>query len=50
VFVNDVAAEGVLVGLAPALDELERRPARAVEVVVEEREGQGLARLGGFQI
>jgi hypothetical protein len=42
VFVDDVAAVGVDVRLAPALDDLECRPARAVEQVVEEREGEGL--------
>jgi hypothetical protein len=30
----------MLVGGAPALDDLQRRPARAVEEVVEKREGK----------
>jgi hypothetical protein len=38
--VDNVAALGVLIGRTPALDDLQRRPARAVEMVVEEREGQ----------
>ena len=50
VLVDDIAAVGVLVGGAPALDDLQRRPARAVEVVVEEREGQCLPLPRGFQI
>ena len=40
VLVNNVTAIGVLIGGAPALDEFQRRPARAIEVVVEEREGK----------
>ena len=50
VLVDDVTTVGVLIGRAPALDELQCRPARAVEVVVEEREGDHLSLLAGFQI
>ena len=38
VFVDDVTTVRVFVGRPAALDDLLRRPARAVEVVVEERE------------
>jgi len=33
---DDVAPVGVLIGCPPALDDLQRRPALAVEEVVEE--------------
>jgi hypothetical protein len=38
--VNDVAKLSVLIGLAPPFYELQRRPAWAVEVIVEERKRQ----------
>src|SRR5205814_3359613 len=40
VFVRDVTADGVLVFLAMTFNRLQGRPARAVEEVVEEGEGE----------
>ncbi len=42
VFVDDVAAFGVLVCLAPALKDFEGGAARAIEIVVDEREREAL--------
>jgi hypothetical protein len=47
VFVDEVAALGVLIEFGtPALDDFQRRPARAVEKIVEQRDGS-ISRLGG---
>ncbi len=46
VFVDDVPAFGVLVGLPPSFHHFQRRPPRAVKEVVEEAQRQRLSRFG----
>ena len=43
-FVDTFADHGVLIGPAPPLNRLQCRPAVAIEVVVEEREREGIGR------
>jgi len=50
VLVDNVSAVGVDVGGAPALDDLQRRPAGAVEMIVEKREWELLSRVWNLRL